>query len=63
MDGNQVNREVIIKVAKGQQELRQEMVFVGGATLSLYAVDPAVDAVRGLKPPVEVMFRHMRRER
>lgn len=46
MDGNQVNREVIIKVAEGLQELRREMVFVGGATLSLYADDPAADAVR-----------------
>lgn len=46
MDGNQVNKEVILKVAQGLQELRQEMVFVGGATLSLYADDPAADAVR-----------------
>jgi predicted nucleotidyltransferase len=46
MDGNQVNREVIIKVAEGLEELRQEMVFVGGATLSLYADDPAASAVR-----------------
>ena len=46
MDGNQINKEVIIKVAEGLQELRQDMVFVGGATLSLYADDPAADAVR-----------------
>ncbi|WP_162427398.1 nucleotidyl transferase AbiEii/AbiGii toxin family protein [Pontibacter pudoricolor] len=46
MDGNQINKEVIIKVAEGLQELRQEMVFVGGATLSLYADDPAADTVR-----------------
>jgi hypothetical protein len=46
MDGNQINKEVIIKVAEGLQELRQEMVFVGGATLSLYANDPAADTVR-----------------
>ncbi|MBC5994026.1 hypothetical protein [Pontibacter cellulosilyticus] len=27
------------------KELREEMVFVGGATLILYADDPAADAV------------------
>lgn len=46
MDGNAINLEVIGKVAVGLQELRQSMVFVGGATLSLYADDPAADAVR-----------------
>ncbi|GAA4443312.1 hypothetical protein GCM10023188_43870 [Pontibacter saemangeumensis] len=46
MDGKAVNIGVIKKVAYGLQELRQEMVFVGGATLSLYADDPAADAVR-----------------
>ncbi|WP_299758670.1 nucleotidyl transferase AbiEii/AbiGii toxin family protein [uncultured Pontibacter sp.] len=46
MDGKAINIEVIKKVATGLQELREEMVFVGGATLSLYADDPAADAVR-----------------
>jgi len=46
MDGKAINIEVIKKVAIGLQELRQKMVFVGGATLSLYADDPAADAVR-----------------
>lgn len=46
MDGKAINIEVIRKVAVGLQELRQRMVFVGGATLSLYADDPAADAVR-----------------
>ncbi|MCC9139012.1 nucleotidyl transferase AbiEii/AbiGii toxin family protein [Pontibacter silvestris] len=46
MDGKAINIEVIKKVASGLQELREKMVFVGGATLSLYADDPAADAVR-----------------
>ena len=46
MDGKAINIEVIRKVAVGLQELRQRMVFVGGATLSLYADDPTADAVR-----------------
>ncbi|GGG05679.1 nucleotidyl transferase AbiEii/AbiGii toxin family protein [Pontibacter amylolyticus] len=46
MDGKEINIEVISKVAVGLQDLRQRMVFVGGATLSLYADDPAADTVR-----------------
>ncbi|TXK24922.1 nucleotidyl transferase AbiEii/AbiGii toxin family protein [Pontibacter qinzhouensis] len=46
MDGKEINIEVIKEVASGLQELREKMVFVGGATLSLYADDPAADAVR-----------------
>jgi hypothetical protein len=46
MNNKVINIEIIKKVALGLQELRQEMVFVGGATLSLYADDPAADAVR-----------------
>ncbi|NDK57584.1 nucleotidyl transferase AbiEii/AbiGii toxin family protein [Pontibacter fetidus] len=46
MDGQSINREVIKKVALGLQELKQDMVFVGGATLSIYADDPAADPVR-----------------
>ncbi|MBX0333019.1 hypothetical protein K3G39_07195 [Pontibacter sp. HSC-14F20] len=46
MDGKAINTEIFRKVAFGLKELRQRMVFVGEATLSLYADDPAADAVR-----------------
>ncbi|WP_114782322.1 nucleotidyl transferase AbiEii/AbiGii toxin family protein [Botryobacter ruber] len=46
MNGNIINIEVIKKVAVGLEELREKVVFVGGATLSLYATDPAADPVR-----------------
>lgn len=49
MDNKKVNIDVIKQVALGLQELRQNMVFVGGATLSLYPDDLAADAVRPTK--------------
>jgi hypothetical protein len=33
-------------VAKALQELKEEIVFVGGAIISLYTDDPAADEIR-----------------
>lgn len=46
MENKAVNIEVIKTVAKGLQELKQKVAFVGGAVISLYADDPAADEVR-----------------
>jgi hypothetical protein len=46
MENKAVNIEVVKTVAKGLQELKQKVAFVGGAVISLYADDPAADEVR-----------------
>lgn len=46
MEGQAINIAIVKKVALGLKELKEEMVFVGGATLSIYANDPAADPVR-----------------
>jgi hypothetical protein len=46
MENKAINIEVVKTVAKGLQELKQKVAFVGGAVISLYADDPAADEVR-----------------
>lgn len=41
-----VTREIVEKVAIGLQELRERVVFVGGAVIGLYADDPGAEEVR-----------------
>jgi hypothetical protein len=41
--------KVLEKVAKALGELNEQVAFVGGATVSLYADDPAADDVRPTK--------------
>lgn len=44
-----INREIIKKVARALGELNDEVIYVGGATVSLYINDPAADDVRPTK--------------
>lgn len=44
-----INREVIRPIAEGLGELNNEVVYVGGAVVSLYINDPAADDVRPTK--------------
>jgi predicted nucleotidyltransferase len=44
-----INRKATIKVAKALGELNKEVVFVGGAMLSLYIDDPAAEDIRPTK--------------
>jgi len=37
---------VVAEVAEGLQELREHMVFIGGAMISVYTDDPAADEIR-----------------
>jgi len=46
MENKRINLRMVAAVAKGLQELRSKMVFVGGAVISLYTDDPAADEVR-----------------
>lgn len=41
-----INLDLVAQVAHGLQELREKMVFVGGAVISLYTDDPAADEIR-----------------
>jgi hypothetical protein len=41
-----IDAQTVIQVAQGLQELREKMVFVGGAVLSFYADDPAAVELR-----------------
>jgi hypothetical protein len=44
-----INRKATIKVAKALEELNNEVVFVGGAMVSMYIDDPAAEDIRPTK--------------
>ncbi len=46
MENKIINIAIIKKVAIALKELKDQMVFVGGAVISLYTDDPAADEVR-----------------
>lgn len=41
-----INLALVAQVAQGLQELREKMVFIGGAVISLYTDDPAAEEIR-----------------
>ncbi|MGZ4054010.1 MAG: nucleotidyl transferase AbiEii/AbiGii toxin family protein [Bacteroidia bacterium] len=46
MENKTINIAIVEKVASALKELKKEMVFVGGAVISLYTDDPAADEIR-----------------
>jgi hypothetical protein len=46
MENRTINIGVVAEVAEALRELKNQMVFVGGAVVSLYADDPAADEIR-----------------
>lgn len=44
-----INLDLVAEVAEGLQELRERMVFIGGAVISLYTDDPAAEEIRPTK--------------
>ena len=44
-----INTAVVAEVAKALEEVKENMVFVGGAIVSLYTDDPAADEIRPTK--------------
>jgi predicted nucleotidyltransferase len=44
-----INRGVIKKIARALDELNEQVIYVGGATVGLYINDPAADDVRPTK--------------
>ncbi|MEO7976564.1 hypothetical protein [Flavobacterium sp.] len=46
MNNKIINIDVVGKVADGLKELREKVVFIGGAVISLYTDDPAADEIR-----------------
>ena len=42
----QINRRATVKVATALGELNEQVVYVGGAVVSLYIDDPAAEDVR-----------------
>lgn len=46
MENRTINIAVVAMVAEALQEIKEEMVFVGGAVISLYTNDPAADEIR-----------------
>lgn len=49
MKNTLINRKAIIKIAKALGDLNNEVVFVGGAIVSLYIDDPAAEDIRPTK--------------
>jgi len=45
-----INRAIIKKVAVALGDLNKKVIYVGGATVSLYINDPGADDVRPTKP-------------
>ncbi len=46
MEDKTINIAVVAEVAAALQDIKQHMVFVGGAVVSLYTDDPAADEIR-----------------
>jgi hypothetical protein len=46
LENRTINIAVVVEVAKALQNIKQHMVFVGGAVVSLYTDDPAADEIR-----------------
>lgn len=46
MENKVINISVVAEVAAALKEVKEEMVFVGGAVVSLYTDDPAADEIR-----------------
>jgi hypothetical protein len=46
LENRTINIAVVAEVAKALQNIKQHMVFVGGAVVSLYTDDPAADEIR-----------------
>jgi hypothetical protein len=46
MHNKVINLALVAQVAQGLQELRDKMVFIGGALISLYTDDPAAEEIR-----------------
>ncbi|MCD8177949.1 MAG: hypothetical protein LUE98_11210 [Tannerellaceae bacterium] len=49
MKNTLINKAIIRKIARGLGELNEQIIYVGGATVSLYIDDPAADDVRPTK--------------
>jgi len=49
MKNSSMNIDALIKVSKTLGELKDRLVYVGGAVVGLYATDPAADEVRPTK--------------
>ncbi|MFT0714036.1 nucleotidyl transferase AbiEii/AbiGii toxin family protein [Flagellimonas lutimaris] len=46
MENRTINIEVVAEVAAALKDIKEDMVFVGGAVVSLYTDDPAADEIR-----------------
>ena len=46
MHNKVINLALVAQVANGLQELKDKMVFIGGAVISLYTDDPAAEEIR-----------------
>jgi hypothetical protein len=46
MHNKVINLALVAEVAQGLQELRNKMVFIGGAVISIYTDDPAAEEIR-----------------
>lgn len=49
MKNTLINRSIIKKVANALGELNEQVIYVGGAAVTLYIDDPAADDVRPTK--------------
>ncbi len=49
MENRTINIAVVAEIAEALQDIKNDMVFVGGAVVSLYADDPAADEIRPTK--------------
>ena len=46
MHNKVINLALVAQVAIGLKELKDKMVFIGGAVISLYTDDPSADEIR-----------------
>ena len=46
MNNKEINLATVAQVAEALKHIKEQVVFVGGAVVSLYADDPAADEIR-----------------
>lgn len=49
MNYARINRSIILKIARALEELNDQVIYVGGAVVTLYVNDPAAEDVRPTK--------------
>ncbi len=58
MENRTINMAAVAEIAHALRELKDQMVFIGGAVVSLYADDPSADSLSAHIHPIQLDERY-----